>query len=147
MPKGKEFDLDSPTPVIGDEDEKTLAAIDVGIRDAEAGRTIPIKKSPPGFAQGDYRILFTQRALNDLAEIIGRITEDDGEADSRVGSALLDHVDLLSRFPRMGGAIRKRSRVRKLQHSPVLVYYRIREDNHFVEILHFRHGSRKSPPD
>ena len=27
-----------------DEDEKTLAAIDEGIRDAEAGRTIPIEK-------------------------------------------------------------------------------------------------------
>jgi hypothetical protein len=44
MPKAKEFDLDRPTPVIEDEDEKTLAAIDEGIRDAEAGRTIPIEK-------------------------------------------------------------------------------------------------------
>ena len=52
----------------------------------------------------DYRLLFTQRALNDLAEIIGHIAEDDGEAAIRFGSALLDHVDLLSRFPRMGGA-------------------------------------------
>ena len=91
----------------------------------------------------DYRILFTQRALNDLAEIIGHIAEDDGEAAMRFGSALLDHVDLLSRFPRMGGAIRKRSRVRKLQHSPVLVYYRIQEDKRIIEVLHFRHGSRR----
>jgi plasmid stabilization system protein ParE len=91
----------------------------------------------------DYNILFTQRALNDLAEIIGHIAEDDGEAAMRFGSALLDHVDLLSRFPRMGGAIRKRSRVRKLQHSPVLVYYRIQEDKRIIEVLHFRHGSRR----
>jgi plasmid stabilization system protein ParE len=74
----------------------------------------------------DYRILFTKRALDDLAEIIGYIAEDDGEAATRFGNALLDHVDLLSRFPRMGGVIRKRSRVRKLQHSPIFVYYRIR---------------------
>jgi toxin ParE1/3/4 len=93
----------------------------------------------------DYRLLFTQRALNDLAEIIGYIAEDDGEAASRFGNALLDHVDLLTRFPRMGGTIRKRSRVRKLQHSPVLVYYRVREDKHVIEVLHFRHGSRESP--
>jgi plasmid stabilization system protein ParE len=93
----------------------------------------------------DYRILFTQRALSDLAEIVGHIAEDDGETARRFGSGLLDHVDLLSRFPRMGGAIRKRSRVRKLQHSPVLVYYRIQEDKHVIEVLHFRHGSRKSP--
>lgn len=93
----------------------------------------------------DYRILFTQRAISDLVEIIGHIAEDDGEAAMRFGRALLDHVDLLSRFPRMGGVIRKRSRVRKLQHSPILVYYRIQEDKRIAEVLHFRHGSRKSP--
>jgi plasmid stabilization system protein ParE len=93
----------------------------------------------------DYRLLFTQRALNDLAEIIGHIAEEDDEAASRFGNALLDHVDLLTRFPRMGSTIRKRSRVRKLLHSPILVYYQIREDKRLVEVLHFRHGSRKSP--
>jgi plasmid stabilization system protein ParE len=93
----------------------------------------------------DYRLLFTQRALNDLAEIIGHIAEDDDEAASRFGDALLDHVDLLTRFPRMGETIRKRSRVRKLLHSPIVVYYRIREDKGAVEVLHFRHGARKPP--
>jgi plasmid stabilization system protein ParE len=93
----------------------------------------------------DYRLLFTQRALNDLAEIIGHIAEEDDDAASRFGNALLDHVDLLTRFPRMGSTVRKRSRVRKLLHSPILVYYQIREDKRFVEVLHFRHGSRKSP--
>jgi predicted transcriptional regulator len=44
MAKAKEFDLDRPAPVIDDEDEETLAAIDEGICDAEAGRTIPIEK-------------------------------------------------------------------------------------------------------
>jgi predicted transcriptional regulator len=44
MAKVKDFDLDKPIPVVEDEDEKTLAAIDEGIRDAEAGRTIPIEK-------------------------------------------------------------------------------------------------------
>jgi plasmid stabilization system protein ParE len=92
----------------------------------------------------DYRLLFTQRALNDLAEIIGHIAEDDDEAASHFGNALLDHVDLLTRFPRMGNPIRKWSRVRKLLHSPILVYYQIREDKGAVEVLHFRHGSRKT---
>lgn len=91
----------------------------------------------------DYRLLFTQRALNDLAEIIGHIAEDDDEAASRFGTALLDHVDLLTRFPRMGSPTRKRSRVRKLLHSPILVYYQIRDDKGIVEVLHFRHGSQK----
>jgi plasmid stabilization system protein ParE len=92
----------------------------------------------------DYRLLFTQRALDDLAGIIGHMAEDDDEAASRFGSSLLDHVELLTRFPRMGSTTRKRSRVRKLLHSPILVYYQIREDKRLVEVLHFRQGSRKS---
>ena len=71
----------------------------------------------------DYRLLFTQRALSDLSEIVGHIAQDDDEAASRFGEALLDHVELLGRFPRMGNTTRKRSRVRKLVHSPILVYY------------------------
>ena len=86
----------------------------------------------------DYRLLFTQRALDDLSEIVGHIAQDDGEA-------LLDHVDLLGRFPRMGNATRKRPRVRKLVHSPILVYYQIHDEKRLVEVLHFRHGSRKPP--
>jgi len=93
----------------------------------------------------DYRVLYSQRSLNDLDEILGHIAEDDAEAASRFGTSLLDHVDLLSRFPRLGGVIRKRSRVRKLLHSPLLVYYRLNEDKHLIEILHVRHGARKEP--
>jgi plasmid stabilization system protein ParE len=93
----------------------------------------------------DYRILFTQRALTDLAEIIGYIAEDDDGAASRFGNSLLDHVEMLTRYPRIGGIMRKRSRVRKLLHSPIFVYYQIREGRRIIEVLHFRHGSRKSP--
>lgn len=93
----------------------------------------------------DYRLFYTQRAIGDLAEIIEHIAEDDDEAASRFGKSLLDHAELLTDFPRMGGTIRRRSRVRKLAHSPILVYYQIREDKHLVEVLHFRYGSRTSP--
>lgn len=93
----------------------------------------------------DYRVLFSQKALNDLSEIVGYVAWDDAEAASRFGDALLDYVNLLGRFPRMGNVIRKRSLVRKLVHSPVLVYYKIDEEKRIVNILHFRHGSRKQP--
>jgi toxin ParE1/3/4 len=93
----------------------------------------------------DYRLLYTQRALNDLAEIIGHIADDDAEAASRFGISLVDHVGLLVRFPRMGAVIRKRPQIRKLLHSPFLVYYHIREANHEIEVLHVRHGARKPP--
>jgi plasmid stabilization system protein ParE len=76
----------------------------------------------------DYQLLYTQRALKDLAEIIGHLAEDDADAASRLGNSLLDHVGLLTRFPRIGGVIEKRSRVGKLVHSPILVYYRVQEN-------------------
>jgi len=93
----------------------------------------------------DYRLLYTQKALNDLAELIGHIAEDDGQAASLCGNSLLDHIDLLTRFPRMGAVIRKRRKVRKLLHSPVLVYYLVHEDMQTIEVLHLRHGARKPP--
>jgi plasmid stabilization system protein ParE len=93
----------------------------------------------------DHLLIYTERALKDLAEIIGVITRDDGEAAARFGSALLDHVELLGRFPLMGRAIQSGSPVRKLVHSPILVYYQIHNDKRLVEVLHFRHGSRKPP--
>jgi len=45
MAKAKKFDLEDPAPVVDDEDEKTLAAIDEGIRDADAGRVAPPEKA------------------------------------------------------------------------------------------------------
>jgi predicted transcriptional regulator len=42
MAEASRIDFDDPTPIDEEEDERTLAAIDEGIRDAEAGRTVPI---------------------------------------------------------------------------------------------------------
>jgi plasmid stabilization system protein ParE len=75
----------------------------------------------------DYHLFYTQRALSDLADIVGHIAEDDAETASRFGASLVEHVELLTRFPRMGGLIQKRAHIRKLLHSPFLVYYRVRD--------------------
>jgi hypothetical protein len=44
MAKAHKFDLENPAPILDDEDAETLAAIDEGIRDAEAGRLVPAEK-------------------------------------------------------------------------------------------------------
>jgi plasmid stabilization system protein ParE len=93
----------------------------------------------------DYGLIYTRKALNDLAQIIGHIAEDDALAASRFGSSLIAHVELLARFPRMGGLIKERHLVRKLLHSPFLIYYQIRDADREIEILHIRHGARKPP--
>jgi plasmid stabilization system protein ParE len=71
----------------------------------------------------DYRLLYTQKALNDLVESIGQIADDDAEAASRFAESSLDHLELRVRFPRMGSTIPKGARERKLSHSPILAYY------------------------
>ena len=40
----KKLDLNDPAPILDDDEEETLAAIDEGIRDEEAGRTFPIEE-------------------------------------------------------------------------------------------------------
>jgi predicted transcriptional regulator len=41
MAKAKQPDVEKPASPAAEEDEETLAAIDEGLRDAEAGRTVP----------------------------------------------------------------------------------------------------------
>jgi hypothetical protein len=44
-PMAKEkFELESPAPILDEEDGETLAAIDEGIRDAKARRTVPAEE-------------------------------------------------------------------------------------------------------
>ena len=93
----------------------------------------------------DFRLLYSERSLSDLAEIVGRIAEDDAEAARRFGDALLDHLEFLEKFPRLGTPIRKRPEVRKLMHSPIAAYYQIHETRRMIEVLHFRHGARRQP--
>lgn len=52
MANAKKSELEDSVPVLEDEDQETLAAIDEGIREAEAGRTVPaeeVRKLLPKF--------------------------------------------------------------------------------------------------
>jgi predicted transcriptional regulator len=44
MADATKFGFEDPAPIVDEEDEETLKAIDEGIRDAEAGRTVPIQE-------------------------------------------------------------------------------------------------------
>ena len=51
MGKAKGFEFEKAAPALDDEDEETLAAIDEGIRDADAGRTVPAEEARKLLAQ------------------------------------------------------------------------------------------------
>jgi len=44
MGEASKIDFNDPAPIPVEEDEETLAAIDEGIRDAEAGQTLPAEE-------------------------------------------------------------------------------------------------------
>jgi predicted transcriptional regulator len=44
MSQAKEFEFEKPASVIDEKDEATVAAIDEGIHDAKADRTVPSEK-------------------------------------------------------------------------------------------------------
>jgi plasmid stabilization system protein ParE len=92
----------------------------------------------------DYRLVYTEKAVNDFAEVFRHISDDGPVAASSFGRSLKDHFGLLTRFPHMGGTIRKRMGVRKLVYSPYLIYYRVHEGERLVEVLHIRHGAQTS---
>jgi plasmid stabilization system protein ParE len=92
-----------------------------------------------------YKILYKEDSLADLVAILDYISADNPSAAERFGTALLDHVELLQIFPRLGAPVSRLPEIRKFVHSPIRVYYCIHEDKQIVEILHFWHGSRSDP--
>jgi len=55
MAKAKTFALENPAPILDDEDEETLAAIDEGIRDAEAGRVASAETAQRRLLPSEYQ--------------------------------------------------------------------------------------------
>jgi plasmid stabilization system protein ParE len=77
---------DVDTPILDEEDEATLAAIDRGIQFADEGRVVPLYK----FGSED--------ALNDREIVLDYMSADNPAAAEQFGTSLVDHVDLLGRL-------------------------------------------------
>jgi len=90
-----------------------------------------------------FQIVVSRSAKRDLLQIVDYIRRDNPSAAERFAAAILNHVEMLARFPRMGEPVEKRPGVRKLLHTPVRIYYRIDEEQNRVEILHFWHAARR----
>jgi toxin ParE1/3/4 len=93
-----------------------------------------------------HKIVFTEDALVDLEIILEFIRADNSDAAERFGAALLDHIEILANFPRLGGSLDRRPGIRKILHSPIRVYYQVDEDAGLIEILHLWHAARREPP-
>jgi plasmid stabilization system protein ParE len=92
----------------------------------------------------DFQIRITAGALADFEEILAYSWENFPSNAERFGEAILNHVELLGRFPYIGSPVDGRDSIRLLVHTPILIYYRVIETPSVVEILHFWHSSRSS---
>ena len=92
----------------------------------------------------DFQVLYTGTALADLEEIFNRSWEKHPGTTERFANSLLNHIDLLGSFPRLG-APTDYPGVRRLVHYPLHVYYRILAEEKRVEILRLWHAARNPP--
>jgi plasmid stabilization system protein ParE len=93
-----------------------------------------------------FRILLSRRSLTDLREIFAYIAGQNVAAAERIVQALADRTKTLRAFPRIGTRVRKRPAIRRLYHSPYVIYYRVDAARRVVEVLHFWDGRRLPPP-
>jgi plasmid stabilization system protein ParE len=93
----------------------------------------------------DFKIRIAQAAIVDFEAVMAWSWTHHPGTTERFAAALLNHIDLLRSFPSMGAPVHRYAGVRRLLHSPLQVYYRVYQDRRVIEILHFWHGSRKSP--
>lgn len=91
----------------------------------------------------DYQVLYTDTALSDLEEITSSSWDEYPGSTERFAASLLNHIDLLKSFPRLGEPISGFPGVRRLLHSPLHVYYRLSAEKKRVEILRFWHSARR----
>lgn len=68
-----------------------------------------------------YKILYSGEALVELETPIDYIRAGGQRSAERFGTALLNHIELLQEFPRLGLPVLGRSMVRRIFHSPVRV--------------------------
>jgi plasmid stabilization system protein ParE len=66
----------------------------------------------------DFKIRFSEPALTDLESILEYCWANFPSTAERFGNDLLNHIEILSAFPRMGAYVRSRPGIRKIFHSP-----------------------------
>ncbi len=83
----------------------------------------------------DFKVRISEAALTHFEEILAYSWANFPDTAERFGDALLNHLDLIERFPYIGSPVEGHPRVRQLVHTPILIYYRVHDEQRFVEVL------------
>ena len=85
-----------------------------------------------------HKVIFSARSNQDLGQVVEFLAKKNPAVAERLGHALVDHALLLGAMQRMGAPVHARPQVRRIFHRPwFLIYYRIDEATHVVEIVRF----------
>jgi len=95
----------------------------------------------------DYRVVITQPAIADLAEVVKYIAHDDPLAAARTGDRLIEKAESLGKMPLRGRLVPERQErdCRELVLKPFRIIYRVRAEQNLVQVLRFWHGARGAP--
>ena len=95
----------------------------------------------------DYKIIWSDRSLINLKEIVEFVASDNVFAAEKLGQSLLQKVVPLAQFPQMGRVFSKLRRpdVREISAPPYRIIYQIVETQKVIIILTVWHGARLDP--
>jgi len=95
----------------------------------------------------DFKVIWSDQAIADLHELCSYIARDNPEAALRMGQGILDHVEILGRFPFIGPAYPRGAQgpLRQIVFRSYRIFYDVSEDSGRVDILHVWHGAREEP--
>ena len=95
-----------------------------------------------------FALIWAESAIADVDVICSFIANDDPRAAERVGRAILEHVELLARFPFIGPTypIGSGGTVREIVcRRTYRIFYAVAVPSRTVEILRIWHGARGEP--
>ena len=95
----------------------------------------------------DYTVIWTEHALDELADAVRYIAADDPQAAARFRDAVFVTAQGLGPLPYLGPRYEpsRDRRVREILCSPYRIFYRAIDSRKDVEILSVWHGSRMEP--
>ena len=95
-----------------------------------------------------FDLIWTESAIADLDSVCSYIAGHDPQAAERIGRSILNHVDLLARFPFIGPAypLGSGGPVREIVFRRIYrIFYAVAEQTRTVAILRVWHGARDEP--
>ena len=95
-----------------------------------------------------FELIWTDSAIADLEAVCAFIAADNPQAAERVGRGILEHVELLARFPFIGPVypLGSGGPVREIVlRRTYRIFYEVVEARRALEVLRAWHGARGQP--